>query len=108
VGVVETELGDDAIGPRIDLGFEIIHIGLEGRAFGMLFRIAPDRNFEWRDLLQPRNQIGGIDVAARMGLIGAADAIRRVAAQGDDVADAGRPVGARDLVDFVLRGVHAG
>ncbi len=38
VRVVEAELGDDAVGTRINLGFQIVDVGLQRRAFGMLFR----------------------------------------------------------------------
>ena len=38
----------------------------------------------------------------------AAHAARRIAAQRHDMADAGIPVGARDVVDLALGGGHAG
>ena len=39
-----------------------------------------------------------------MGRVGGADAADRIAAQSDDVANAGVPVGAHDVVDLVARG----
>ena len=66
VGVVEEELGDDAGRPGIDLGFEVVEVGGERRAVGVLFRIARHRHLQPRDLLEAGHQVGGIGVAAGM------------------------------------------
>ena len=34
VGVVEEELGDDAVGARVDLGFEVVHVGRQSALSG--------------------------------------------------------------------------
>ncbi len=102
------ELGDDAVGAGIDLGLEVVDVGLERRALGMLLGIAGDGDLEVADPLQAGHEIGGVDVAAGMGLVVRAEARRRIAAQRHDVANAGFPIGARDGVDFGLGGVDAG
>ena len=70
--------------------------------FGMLLRIAGDRDLEGRDLLDAFHQIGGIDIAARRGLVARAGAVGRIAAQGHDVAHAEVPIVADDLIDLAL------
>ena len=57
---------------------------------------------------KPRDQFGGIGVAAARRRIGRAEAPLRIAAQGDDVAHADLPITARDLVDLVARRADAG
>ena len=49
--VIEEELGDGARGAGVDLGLEHVDIGLDGRRFRVLLRIAADRDLERRDLL---------------------------------------------------------
>ena len=73
----------------------------------MDFGIGRDRDFERRDRLQPGDQFGGIGIAARMRRIGLAR-LGRIAAQRDDVAHAGIPIAARDIVDLVARRADAG
>ena len=67
---------------------------------GMLLRIAGDGHLERRDALQAGDQIGGIDIAARVRLVARAGARRRIAAQRHDVADARVPIVLGDRVDL--------
>ena len=104
----EEELGDAAVGAGIDLALEVVEVGLGVGRIGMLFGIARDADLEVADLLQAGHQLGGIGVAAGMGGVLGAHAGRRIAAQRHDVADAGVPVGARDVVDLALGRADAG
>ena len=70
------------------------------RRIGMLLGIARDADLEVADLLQAGHQLGGIGVAAGMGGCTWRPCPGRIAAQRHDVADAGVPVGARDVVDL--------
>ena len=85
----EEELGDRAVGAGVDLALEIVEIGRRVERIRVAFGIGGDRNLERRDLLQARDQLGGVrdsrpgcgcELRARLG---------RIAAQRDDVADAG-------------------
>src|SRR3546814_4243131 len=76
---------DRAGRPGIDLGLEVIDIGLIAHRIGMTFGIGRDRNLERMPLLQPRNERGGILIAARMRLEACAFA-RRITAKRDDMA----------------------
>ena len=62
----EEELGDRAVGAGVDLALEIVEIGGRVGRIGMAFGIGGDRNLERRDLLQARDQLGGIGIAVRM------------------------------------------
>ena len=108
IDVIEAELGDDAVGASINLGFEIIHVGFKRSALRMLFRIARNRNLEIRDALQTCDEIGRIHVAARMGLVFGACALGRIAAQGHDVTYALIPVRSGDGVDLFFGCIDAG
>ncbi len=74
----------------------------------MLLGIAATLIWKSPIFFRPADQRGGIGVAAGMRAVLAAHAGRRVAAQRDDVADAGVPVGARNFVDLALGGGDAG
>ena len=74
----------------------------------MDLRIEADRDLERGDAADAGGELGGVGVAVGAGGIDAADLARRVAAQGDDVADAGVPVVLDHLVDLGARGVDAG
>src|SRR3546814_5277671 len=74
---------DRAGRPGIDLGLEVIDIGLIAHRIGMTFGIGRDRNLERMPLLQPRNERGGILIAARMRLEACAFA-RRITAKRDE------------------------
>ena len=67
----------------------------------MRLRIGRDGNFEIADLAQARDERGRIGVTLFMRHEGRADAALRIAAQRHDVAHAGIPIGARDIVDLV-------
>ena len=77
------------------------------RRIRMAFGIGGDRNLERRDLLQARDQLGGIGIAVGMRRERLAR-LGRIAAQRDDVADAGVPIGARDVVDLAAARLDAG
>ena len=100
--VVEEELADGARGAGVDLRLQHVDIGLDRGRFRMLLGIAGDRDLERRDGLDAAHEIGGVDVAAGRRLIALADAARRVAAQGHDVADAQIPIIADDVVELGL------
>ena len=101
------ELADRAVGAGIDLALEMVEVGVGTGRLGMDLGIASDRNVERRDLLQARDQLGGIGIALRMRSEGAAG-LGRVAAQRDEVAHARVPIGARHGIDFVAAGIDAG
>ena len=105
---LEEELGDAAVGAGIDLALQVLEVGLGVGRVGVLLGIARDADLEVADLLQAGDQFGGVGVAAGMRRVLAAHAGRRIAAQRHDVADAGVPVGARDVVDLALGGADAG
>ena len=104
---VEEELGDRPAGAGVDLALEVVDVGLRARRLRMRLRIGGDGNVEAGHPLQPGDQIGGIGVAVRMRLVPTRP-LRRIAAQGDDVANAGRPVPPRHLVDLLAAGADAG
>src|SRR5690242_12217227 len=108
VVALEEELGDAAVGAGIDLALQVLEVGIDARRIGMLLGIARDADLEVADLLQAGDQCGGIGVAAGMRAVLAAHAARRIATQRHDVADAGVPVGAGDIVDLALGGGDAG
>ena len=87
--------------PASTLRFRLSRSAVAVAESGWHFGIGGDRNVERRDLLQARDQLGGIGDsrpdAARYGAAG----LRRVAAQRDDVADAELPIVAGDVVDLV-------
>ena len=103
----EEELGDRPVGAGIDLALQIIEVGALVRAVGMGFGISGHRNVERSDLLQARDQLGGIGVAARMRLIFRAR-LGRIAAKRDQVANPDLPIIAGDLVDLLARRADAG
>ena len=72
----------------------------------MYLGVSRDRNLEIRDFFESGDEIGGKTVAARMRLVGRPQ--RRVAAQSDDMAHAGIPVAAGDLVHLVAGRPDAG
>ena len=76
--------------------------------FGVLLGIAGDRHLERCNRLDAPGEIGGVHVAAGRRLIARADAVRRIAAQGHDVAHAEIPIVADDLVDLAFRRRDAG
>ena len=85
----EEELGDRAVGAGVDLALQIVEIELRASTkFGMDFGIGGDRNVERRDRLQPGDELGGVAIAARVRLEFRAR-LGRIAAQRDDMADAG-------------------
>ena len=71
----------------------------------MHFGIGRDRDVEVGDALEARHEIEGVGIAAGMGTVGGL-ARRGIAAQGHDVADARRPVIARDVIDLGARGTR--
>src|SRR3546814_3509546 len=76
----------------IDLSSDLCSSDLARRAtVRMAFRVAADADLEIADLLQAGDQVGGIGIALGMGDKAAA-AFRRIAAERDDMADAGFPV----------------
>ena len=66
----------------------------------IVLRVAGGADLERADLLQAGNERCGVGVAAGMRAVLAAHAGRRIAAQRHDVANAGIPVGPRDLIDL--------
>ena len=81
-------------------------LGAPGLRVGL--RIGGDADLEIGDAPEARDEIGGKSVAAGMRRIPLADPARRVAAQRDDVADAGLPVIGGDGVDLVAGRGDAG
>src|SRR3546814_15081876 len=67
----------------------------------MTFGIGRDRNLERMPLLQPRNERGGILIAARMRLEACAFA-RRITAKRDDMAHPRCPILLGDRIDLGL------
>src|SRR6266446_7782912 len=87
--VVEEHLRNCAGSTGIDLGLEEVDVGIEVRAFGVFFRVSRDRNFDVCVLpLDAGDKLRRTAIAIRMRSVGRADAIRRIAAQRDDMADA--------------------
>ena len=74
----------------------------------MLLGIGRDGNFEIRDPLDARGQIGAVAIATGEWDVGCPYAFGRVAAQGDDMADAVLPLTANDVVDLLFRRRNAG
>src|SRR5882724_11447679 len=106
--VIEKHLRNGAGRARIDLGFEYIDIGIEVRAFGMLFRIRRHRDFDLRiSSLDAGHELGRGFVTIRMRGVGGADAAGRIAAKRHDVADADPVIAADDLVDLAPRSADA-
>ncbi len=105
---VEEELADRAGGPGVDLALQIVQVVLRAGRLRVAFRIGRHADLEIGDALQAFHQIGGIGVAARIGLVGGADARRRIAAQRHDMADAAVPIGPGDGVDLFAGGADAG
>ena len=91
----------------VDLALEVIQVELGARRLRMHFGIGRDRDLEVGDALQRRDEIGGIGKTVRLRLIRPA-ALRRIAAQRDDMANAVGPIGARDLDEFLARRADAG
>src|ERR1700731_3068012 len=107
--VVEDNLRNGAGGTGIDLGREDIDVGVEGAAFRMLLGIGGDGNLDVGiTLLDAGDEFGRGLVAIRMRGVGGADAAGRIAAQRDDVADAGLVIAADDIVDLAARGADTG
>jgi hypothetical protein len=73
----------------------------------MAFGIGRDRNLERRDGLEARHQLRRAGIALRVRLIRRAGH-RRIAAQGNDVADARRPIFGGDGVHLPTAGADAG
>ena len=105
---VEKELRDRAAGAGVELGLQIVEVVAGAARRRMGFGIGGDADLEIRHLLQPGDEIGGVGIAARVRRIARPDAAGRVAAQRDDVADAGLPIVARDRVDLLARRRDAG
>jgi hypothetical protein len=74
----------------------------------MLFRIGGHRHLEIAERLDACDEISRMGVAARMRLVARADPRRRIAAQGDDMANPGLPVGTDDRIDLLARCTDAG
>ena len=102
VVVVEEELRDGAVRAAIDLGLQRVDIGIERCGFRVLLRIGGDGDLEIADRLDAGDEIAGLLVSAGMRLIGRADAAGRIAAQRHDMAHARVPIGAHDVVDFLV------
>ena len=113
---VEKELGDRTAGAGVELGFQIIEVVPGAARRGMGFGISGDADLEIGDPLQPGDQIRRIGIAAGMRRIAvraicrpAADRpVGRIAAQRDDMADAGFPIVAGNVVDLIAGGGDAG
>jgi hypothetical protein len=69
--------------------------------------IGRDRDVERRHLLEPRDQLGGVGIAARVRLV-ILPRLGRVAAQRDQVPHPDVPIAARDFVDLLARRSDAG
>ncbi len=109
VRVVEEELRDDARGARIDLGFEVVEIGIDAAAVGVLLGIAGDRDLEVRRSASgpqraPRHWRSRRDAARTCAPAPAGGSPRRATMW----SHARRLVGARHLVDFGVGRLDAG
>ena len=104
---IEEKLGDGAAGPTIDFALEIVEIGLGAGRRGVGFGIGGNGNLEIAHRTQPRHQVRGIGETLGIGHVGAL-ALRRIAAQGDDMTDSGVPVFAGNLQNLIPRGADAG
>src|SRR6202165_2382273 len=99
--VVEEDLGDGAGSTGIDLGFEDIDVGIEVAAFRMLLGVGGGGNTGVRmTAVDIGHEIRRMAIAVRMRGVGCADAIRRIAAQCYDMADADIVIEADDIVDL--------
>src|SRR5205814_1647768 len=77
--------------------------------FRMLLGVSGDRDFNVGMLpLDAGNEIRRTAIAIWMRGVGRADAIRRIAAKCDDMADADVVIAADDVVDLAARGADAG
>jgi len=65
----EEELGDRAVGPRVDLPLQVFEIELPIGRIRVDFGIGRDRNVERRDLLESGDEVGGILIALRVRCI---------------------------------------
>src|SRR6202045_508917 len=107
--VVEEHLRDGAGRTCIDLGFEHIDVGIEVGAFGVLLGIGGDRNFDGAMLgLDAGHELCRTAIALGMLGVGRANAARRIAAKGYDVADRDIAIAADDLGDLAARRADAG
>ena len=105
--VVEEELRNGPCRAGIDLALEIVEVSSGAGGLRMGLRIGRDGELEWRDSQKAGDEVACPGIAAGRRPV-APGAVRRIAAQGDDMADAGLPVPARDIVDLVARGRDAG
>ena len=103
---VEEELGDGAARPRVQLAFEVVDVELRARGVRVHFGVGGDRDLEVGDAAKPGHEIDRVVVAAGMRLV-AGPGLGRVAAQGHDVPDSGRVVGACHLVHLLAGGTDA-
>src|SRR5690606_7460288 len=104
---VEEILRDAARRAGIHLALQVLQLQPRRGGIRMAFGIAADADLEVVQLAQAGDQVGriGIAVGMRHEFSGA---LRRVAAQGDDMPDAGLPVMFGHLVDLASRGADAG
>ncbi len=104
---IEEKLRDRAIRARIDLRFQILKLEGFARGFRMLLGIRCDRDFEVGNRLESLHEIDGVCEAARMRHVLAFAALRRIAAERDDVPNPVRPIIAGDVEDLLLGRTHA-
>ena len=92
VRVVEEELRDDAAGAGVDLGLQVVEVRVEATGCRGASRDSRPPTPRSRRALEARDQVGGIGIAAGMRRCSLVPTPRRrIAAQGDDVADARLP-----------------
>jgi hypothetical protein len=109
VGVVVEKLGDDGVGPGFDFAREVREVGLHVWSFDVFLRITSDGYAKIISVV-------GADVSDEF--VGVAEAVGGfherhfaagwIAAESDDVLDAGVLDVVEDFVDVIARGADAG
>src|SRR5712664_203264 len=110
--VVEEELGDEEVRPRVHLGLAVPQVLDEVARLRMALRIAGRADAELdavlvRDLPRERHQIGGVREPVGVG-DELALAARRIAPEREHVADPGIADDAELLLQLLARDAHAG
>ena len=105
--IVEAELAQRPAGAGLHLALQKFDVMAMTGRIRMAFGIKGDADLERRDAADACDQFRRGSIAFGMGAIGPVH-VRHVAAQRHDMADAGIPIAAHDLVDLGRGTRHAG
>jgi hypothetical protein len=116
VVVVEEQLRADVVGAGVDLGLEVVHLEHAVGRGGVAFGEAGDADAEAArvgmaaalvELADEAHEVGRVLEGVLVAVV-AGEVARRVAAEGEDVADAGLGVAFEDGLDVRLAVADAG